>query len=221
MHVHAGRTVLVCITAPVRHLPPRHKDGTRACNLVPLPPSLPGTGPEKHRLCRLAKKRGKIFVFPGDKNLQSMLSFVPQDPLLSFLPPTLLSPRGGQLWEASLSLGDVAHAAVHLWACSFSGELGELHCSNETGNPHTHFREAPFGGTDIMKCLQCMECTFGSIVYMFTNRGNLISNQIAPGEVKLCPLCQYGARCLGEVKLCPVNPGFVVRGMRGTADWGL
>jgi hypothetical protein len=34
-------------------------------------------------LPRCKKKLGKIFVFPGDKNLLSMLSFVPQDRLLN------------------------------------------------------------------------------------------------------------------------------------------
>jgi hypothetical protein len=82
------------------------------------------TGPEKHRLCSAAKKWGKIFVFPGDKNLQSVLSFVPQNPLLYFLPPTLSSPRRRQLWDTFLYLCHVAHMAVHLWACSFSRELG-------------------------------------------------------------------------------------------------
>jgi hypothetical protein len=72
-------------------------------------------------------KREKISVFPDDKNLQSMLSFVPQNHLLYvFLPTTLLSPRRGQLWNTSLSLCDVAHVVVHLWACSFTCELGVI-----------------------------------------------------------------------------------------------
>jgi hypothetical protein len=86
-------------------------------------PSIVHTGPKKHRLCRAAK-RGKIFVFPGDKNLQSMLSFVCQNSLFVLPPPNRLSPRRGQLWDTSSC--DVAHAAVHLWACFFTPEVGVL-----------------------------------------------------------------------------------------------